>query len=215
MAIEAVIFDMDGVIFNTESLWRDAFVYANRRFGLSLTERDRQAICGKTESVIRAELRKTFPLLDADAYRDSMLAYVKEAIDEGRFEIKSGFLSLMHYLHDKGIRTALSTSSHRDRAYMMFERMGLNLDEFFQVTVFSEDVGDKSKPDPYIFTLAADKLGLDYSVCCVIEDSINGIVAASRGGFLPIMAVDLIEPDGYCLTNARICASLEEVKAII
>ncbi|MBQ4444391.1 MAG: HAD family phosphatase [Clostridia bacterium] len=215
MKINAAIFDMDGVIFDTERLWRDAFVLSTRRFNLPLTEADRQLMCGKTEPVIRAELRRAFPSLDADAYRDSMIDYVRAEIAVGRFSLKEGFLSLMDTLRSRGIRTALATSSHRDRAYSLFEKKGLSLDYFFPVTVFSEEVGDKSKPNPYMFCLAAEKLGLTPTSCCVVEDSINGIVAATRGGFMPIMAVDLIEPDAFCNANARVVRNLEEVKRLL
>ncbi len=215
MKIKAAIFDMDGVIFNTENLWQDAFVIANHRYNLPLVEQDRQRICGKTERVIRQELHDAYPKLDVDAYRNSMLTYVQKEIADGHFEIKEGFLNLIKDLQCLGIRTGLATSAHRDRAFCMFDHKGLSLEDIFTVAVFSEDVGARSKPDPYIFDLAAKKMGVDNSDCCVIEDSNNGIVAAKRGGFFPIMVVDLIEPDEFCLNNAHIVRNLMSIRDLL
>lgn len=206
---------MDGVVFNTESVWRDAFVLANKRFHAPLTERDRQAICGKSEETIRAAYKRLCPDLDVDAYRDYTLETVKEEISRGHYEIKPGFGELMAHLRERGVKTALATSSHRDRAALLFEKKGMRREELFSVTVCSEDAPGHSKPDPYLFLLAAERLGLDPDSCCVIEDSVNGIAAAERGGFLPVMVVDLIEPDAFCRAHARVCADLRDVMKLI
>jgi len=214
--IKAIIFDMDGVIFDTESIWKRCFGETNRRFGVALDEEYRKSICGKSESVIRQELRALLPWLDADAYREDMSAGVVEAIETGAFETKKGFGEFITFCREKGYRIALATSTARNRAEKMFFMKGYDIDRLFDATAFGDEVGGRSKPDPYIFQLAAERLGVAAEHCLVIEDSINGIHAAVNGDFIPVMAVDLIEPDGYCREHCRwLVEDLEELKMML
>ena len=211
-----VIFDMDGVIFDTESIWKKAFEFANVNYNLNLSEEYRQSTCGKNEIVIRDELRREYPSLDVDAYRQCMLDYVRKTIETGEFAVKSGFVEVVRSIRSEGILTAIATSSHRERAEKLFELKGIDIDNVFDAKVFSEDVGKRAKPDPYIFLLAAERLGASPKNCFVIEDSINGIVAAYDGGFSPIMLVDLIDPDDYCRIHAKaIIHELNEIPTIV
>lgn len=213
--IRAVIFDMDGVIFDTERLWQKAFTYANEKYGLGLTEEYRQSTCGKSEDLIRKDLREAFPDLDVATYRNDMLTFVKESVENGDFNVNDGFEKTINALKADGYKIALATSSRRERAKKMFRVKNLKEDEIFDAEVFGEEVGEKSKPDPYIFLLAAEKLDLRPDECCVVEDSINGIQGATAGGFLPIMAVDLIAPDEFCKKNAKIICKLSEILRVL
>ena len=76
--MNAVIFDMDGVIFNTENLWRDGFIIANKKYNLNLDENYRKTICGKSEQQIRNELKEIYNNLNVDEYRDYIINYVNE-----------------------------------------------------------------------------------------------------------------------------------------
>lgn len=211
--IQAVIFDMDGVIFDTESLWKQCFKEANRDFNLCLSEAYRQSTCGKSEALIRQELSVMLPELDVDAYRSHLRFLVQKGIESGDFETKAGFLELVSYLRKRGCKLALATSSDRNRAEGMFRVKGLDLARLFDATVYSDEVGSKSKPDPFMFTLAAEKLGIAAENCVVAEDSVNGIAAAKNGGFIPAMVIDLIPPDDYCRQNCRwIVSDLTELK---
>ncbi len=191
--IKGIIFDMDGVIFDSESIWKRGFELANRKFNLNFTELDRQNCCGKDEKSIRNELKKNYPDLQVDEYRDFIIGYVENTIKTEGAPIKDGFFELMNYLHLKKIKTALATSSKRLRALTLFEKKGIVPLNVFQGLVFSEDVLT-SKPNPEIFLLAAQRIGLAPKACLVLEDSYNGIEAAARGGFSAIMVKDLIEP---------------------
>lgn len=208
-----VIFDMDGVIFDTERLWKNAFEKANIKYGLELDERYRQSTCGKSEVMIREELKNNYPSLAVDEYREFMLHDVTESIATGSFDVKNHFVELISYLKSNHIAIALATSSHKERAEKLFELKGLSISGIFDAAVFSEDVGRRSKPDPYIFLKAAERISINPENCYVLEDSVNGIEAAARGGFLPIMVVDLIEPNDYCESNTQaIIRDLIEIK---
>lgn len=191
--VKGIVFDMDGVIFDSESIWKEGFLLANSKFNLNFTEIDRQKCCGKNEENIRNELKENYPELQVDEYRDFIIHYVEDTIKAKGAPIKEGFLELMHFLHLSKIKTALATSSNKSRALTLFEKKGLSPTEIFQGLVFSEDV-ENSKPHPEIFLLAAKKLELSPNSCIVLEDSFNGVEAAVRGGFSVIMIKDLIEP---------------------
>ncbi len=214
--MKAVIFDMDGVIFNTEKLWQYAFIESNKIYNVNLTEEYRKTICGKSEELIREELKNILPNVDVNAYRDYMVDYVNNNVKNGNFEMKGGFVELINALKNKNYKLALATSSTKDRALMLFNRFSINPNDIFDAFVFAEDVGTKSKPDPFMFRLAASKIGVKEEESFVIEDSLNGIVAAYKGGFKPIMVIDLIEPDDFAKKNCyKIFNNLNEVIDII
>ena len=213
--ITAVIFDMDGVIFDTESLWKKAFLAANKKFEVDISEEYRAGMCGKNEKLVREELRVHRPSLDVDAYRDFMLESVNHDISIGDFEIKPYFKEIIVYLKGKGIKTALATSSHKVRAENLFKLKGMEIAGVFDAAIYAEDALGKSKPDPFMFLEAAKKVGAEPSESIVVEDSINGIEAAVRGNLIPVMAVDLIPPNEFAEEHAYIINDLSGLKELI
>lgn len=213
--IAAVIFDMDGVIFDTESLWKKAFLAANEKFSVDISEEYRQGMCGKNERLVREELRVHRPSLDVDAYRDFMLESVNHDISIGAFEIKPYFQEMIVYLKSKGIKIALATSSHKARAEMLFKLKGMEIAGIFDAAIYAEDASGKSKPNPFMFLEAARKIGVEAPNAIVVEDSINGIEAAVRGNFIPVMAVDLIPPNEFAKEHAQIISDLSGLKELI
>lgn len=205
--ITGAIFDMDGLVFDSERVWQKAFVEANKKFGTDLTEEYRCGISGKNEESIRAGLRVLCPSLDADAYRDFMISRVSEDIEKGAFEIKKGFELLIDYFKEKGVRTALATAGQRKRTERMFAVKGFDMNKLFDAVVCSEDVAGHSKPDPFVFLCAAKKAGMSVVDTVVMEDSVNGITAAVNGGFIPVMVPDLVPCNDYCREH---CALITE-----
>lgn len=213
-AIECVIFDMDGVIFDSESIWKIAFREATLAYGFDLTEIDRQHTCGMDEESIRRELKERFPHADIDGYRDLMRKRVRELSGKG-VPVKPGFEKLMTLLRATGKKAALATSSERMRACTMFAMNGMMVEKLFASTVFGDEVS-KGKPDPFIFIEAARKAGVDPVKCMVIEDSPNGIEAAASGGFFPVMIPDIIMPtEKEKATCGLIAESLSELYGIL
>ena len=213
--ITAVIFDMDGVIFDTESLWKKAFLAANNKFAVDISEEYRQGMCGKNEKLVRDELRVHRPSLDVDAYRDYMLQSVNHDISVGNFEIKPFFKETIEFLKSRGIKIALATSSHKARAEMLFKLKEMEIAGIFDAAIYAEDALGKSKPDPYMFLEAAKRLGEEPSNSVVVEDSLNDIEAAVKGGFVPVMAIDLISPNDFAKEHAHIIKDLNGLKELI
>jgi len=210
--IDAVIFDMDGVIFDSESVWKKAFEYTNCKYNLDLTEADRQSMCGKFEKDIRSELKKSFPNLDVDEYRDFMKTLVETTINEKGVPLKIGFISLIKFLKENKIKTALATSSSAERMELIFKKANLNNKILFDSIVTSKDVA-LGKPNPMIFNIACDNLHLQHQNCIVLEDATNGIEAAYNAGCLPVMVIDLIKPNESTKKQCfKIYNNLNEVK---
>ena len=206
---------MDGVIFDTEIIWKDALEHSNIKFNSNLYDRYRESIVGKSELLIRKELKERYPNLDIDSYRKYILDYVNSEIDKGHYNIKYYFLEIVKYLKDKNYKIALATSSTKERAMKLFKNKNIDIN-IFDSYVFSDDVGDRGKPDPYIFQCAAKKLLVEPFNAYVVEDSINGLTAAVSGGFNPIMVIDLVKPNDYIKENVKyIFNSLEDIKSIL
>lgn len=212
--MKAVIFDMDGVIFNTENIWRDAFYKINKKYNITLSEEYRKSICGKAEVLIRKELKEMNLGIDIDTYREEIRSYVNTEIEKGNYEIKSGVLDIISYLKNKKYKIALATSSNRKRTNLLFSNKNLDINMFD--SILCGDEVKNGKPNPEIFINSANKLGIEPNLCYVIEDSVNGIKAAIDGGFTPIMVIDLIEPNDYVNNNCKyIYNSLNELKSIL
>ena len=202
--MKAIIFDMDGVIFNTENLWKEAFQYYTKRYNLPLDETYRASICGKSEELIIEELKDMFPSLDGKKYRDEIGQYYLNKINEVAYIVKEGFFELIKNAKEKGYKLALATSNTKMRMEKLFSQKDIDPYQIFDVITTVEEVGAKSKPDPYIFLITAKKIGYQSEDIFVIEDSLNGIEAAVRGGFVPIMIKDLIEPNQLAKEKCRL-----------
>lgn len=196
--VKAVIFDMDGVVFNTEAVWADGYQYTNGIMGSNVSEDYRKTMCGRTADKIISEMTKDFPGLDAVKYRQITEQYVDDKLNNGEFEFRDGFIELANKLKKNGYKIALATSGKKARAEKMFKIKGYDVHKVFDTCVFGEDVGLHAKPDPMVYRLCSSRFGFDEKNCMVVEDAINGVQGAHDGGFIPCMAVDLIEPNDYC-----------------
>ena len=215
--IDAVLFDMDGVIFDTEAVWKNAFYASNKKYGLNLSEEYRQReMAGRQEFDIREMMKKEFPNVDIDAYREYMRTLVFEEINLSKKLLKAGFVETVCELKNNGIKIALATSSGFDRCEILFKNASLNMSDIFDVIVTKEDVKN-GKPNPEVFLKAAQKLGVQPQNAVVFEDSILGIQAAHKAGAVPVMVVDLIEPDAETrrLTQKVVYSLLDAVDYIL
>lgn len=200
--IKLIIFDMDGVIFNTENLWRDGDRLANIKYDLDLNDDYRKSLCGKSEELIKIEFKNMFPNLNVDEYRKYIHDYVNNEIDNNHFEIKDGFLELINYLKNNNYKIALASSSNRTRINKLFKLKNIDLN-IFDYIVSGDEVGKLGKPNPYIFNLVSQKLDIKPIDTIVLEDSLNGIEASIKGGYISIMVKDLIEPNDYAINNCN------------
>ncbi|MBE6133637.1 MAG: HAD family phosphatase [Erysipelotrichaceae bacterium] len=213
---KAVIFDLDGVIFNTEDCWKVGFEIITKKYGLPLDENYRITICGKSEAKIIEELNIMFPTLDAVTYRKEIAYEYVNQIEKGNYHLKEGFFELINELKKKDYKIALATSNLRWRMEKIFSNKGIDPYKIFDVIITVSEIGNRTKPDPYIFLKASEELGADPKQTMVIEDSLNGIEAAVRGNFIPVMDIDLIPPNEYAKKHCyKIVDSLLEVIPLV
>lgn len=212
--IKAVLFDMDGLMFDTERLAVRFWKEAGEDFGLTLGDEFLLYSRGSRME----EAKKLFArCYGEEADYMGVRAREKELffgyLKEHEIPVKPGLYELLAWLKEHGYRIVLATSTIREVALGYLERTGVK--EYFDGFVCG-DMITRSKPDPQIFYMAAELAGCKPKECVVLEDSFNGINAAIAGGFLPVMVVDLMEPDPEMREKlwAR-CDSLLEVKELL
>lgn len=189
--IEAVIFDMDGLMFDTERpsirFWQE--VLAER--GFRLTDAMASRIRGGNEAHIRRTLEELFgPDLDFRAAQDAQYERMRR-LDEGALRIKPGLAELLAWLEERRIPRAIASSSLRGMIDGHLAAAGLagRFD-----AILSGEMVSRSKPDPEIFLKAAAALGVPPARCLVLEDSPNGVRAGAAGGFVTVMVPDMDPP---------------------
>jgi HAD superfamily hydrolase (TIGR01509 family) len=180
--LSAVLFDMDGLLVDTEPLWFETEMDVMARLGASWTKQDQAALLGgsieRTVSYLLA--KATRPASRAEVERwmlDGMLSLA----EAGRVTVLPGARELLAEVAAAGLPYALVTSSQRALADAVLAGTGFR----FPVTVCGEDV-PATKPDPEPYLLAAKLLGADPARCAALEDSPNGVASATAAGCLVV-----------------------------
>ena len=213
-SFDAVIFDMDGLMFDTERLAVRSWARAAAESGFDFPESLLMKTVGRDKEggkrIIMDHFGADFPY---DRVREKRLRYFMEAIDSNGVPIKEGLRELMEHLAERGVPVAVATSTDRPRASVLLERAGV-LPRL--AALVCGDMVARSKPDPEIYLTAARSLGREPSRCLVLEDSRPGIAAAHAAGMRAIMVPDLVGPDETALAQAwKICGSLTEVRNLL
>lgn len=205
-----VIFDMDGVIFDSERAYVNAYKQLAPKYGLHNWEQVHRA-CMDSIGVTREKTRQIFfeyvgHEFDYDTYREEVSVYLRK-VD---YEIKPGVYELFSWLKEHNARIALASSTREASVRRSLDKAKLT--PYFD-TLVCGDMIRHSKPDPEIFLTAAERIGADPAGCYVIEDSYNGIRAAHAAGTHPIMVPDILQPDEEIRSLAEVVLpSLFEVK---
>lgn len=210
----AVIFDMDGVIFDTERVYMQIFINVYDKFGYKMTKDIYVTLIGRDRGSVIKRLYEVygddFPVEEIFKECDAEL---KKAIDAGRVPVKEGALEIFKYLKDNKYKMALATSSSKTKLEMQLKIH--NLEEVFDEIVCADDVV-RSKPDPSIFLAAARKLKVKPEECIVIEDSPAGIEAAYNAGMMGIHVEDLVKADDKIKRySVKQFKNLNEVKGFL
>lgn len=187
--IELLIFDMDGLIFDTGQLAYRAYIESAKRHNYEVTPNVYYYLTGRTEAGIREGMEEIY---GSDApyqeWRDSTNHFKKKILEqEQRVYKKEGVLELLKTAKESGIKIALASSSSRKTIKHYFEIEGMP--NFFDVIVAGDEV-QIGKPDPSIFLTACSKSGISPDQAIVLEDSRAGIEAARRGAILSILVED-------------------------
>lgn len=194
--IKGVIFAMDGLIFDTETLVYQATQRAADELQMTFGKEDYLRYLGISDEeyvqVAHSDYDKDYGEETVTEFIRRSYAYTKEMFDAGLVATKPGVAELLHYLEAQGIQRILASSNNRPEIERLLAQAALTQD--FPVIVSAEDV-HRAKPDPAIFLAAADLLQLPPHELLVLEDSANGVKAAIAAEIPVIMVPDLLEPD--------------------
>jgi HAD superfamily hydrolase (TIGR01509 family) len=209
----AVVFDMDGLIFNTETIYRDAVMAAAAEGGEDIPLAFYLSTIGLTGDATRMVFVERFgSAFDFDAFWTTASMRFHE-MTELQLCLKAGVFELLDYLDTAGLPRAIATSSRHENVAHHLAAYGLR--DRFQTIIARGDY-ERGKPDPEPFLKAAERLGVAPEHCVALEDSHNGVRAAASAGMMTIMVPDLLPPTTemkeLCV---GIVQSLHEVCALI
>ncbi len=192
-AIKGVLFDMDGIVLDTEKLYTRFWQEAAQSLGYPMTFEQALGMRSLNREAGERQL-KTYlgEAIDYQEVRNKRIEMMNAFIETHGVEIKLGIHELLAFLREKSIRTAIATSSPLDRTKKYLAQVGL-VNEFDELV--SGHMVEKGKPEPDIYLYAASKLELTPEECLVLEDSPTGIKAAFSAGCIPVMIPDQDEPD--------------------
>lgn len=191
--LKAVVFDMDGVIFDSERFVIECWKKVAENNHFDGIEEACMACIGtnynRTKEIMLETYGQDFPY---DKYRMEAREIEAEWIREHGFPQKPGVLELLTFLKENNIKVALASSTRTEKVKEELGDAGFL--PYFQV-IIGGDMVERSKPEPDIFLKACEKLSVSPEDTYVIEDSYNGIRAAYAAGAMPIMVPDILKPD--------------------
>lgn len=188
---KGAIFDQDGLMFDTEAIFTQAWAQAAKQLDIKLPEGFRTAVSGSSGEGMRQIIRAWIPNADPDALM-ALTYRISYDIQSHTLPEKPGLHEILEFFRSQGIKMAVASSSHREPINRNLERSGIR--PYFDTVISGEDVSH-GKPAPDAFLLAAAGLGLDPSDCYVFEDSFNGVRAGRAAGCFTVMIPDLFQPD--------------------
>lgn len=188
--IRAVIFDMDGTVFDTERVYRDIWVSEGKRFGITVDlAEDFPHIAGVSREVNVAYWKqkhgKDFP---GEAFHRAWWDGAARAL-EHEVPLCAGVPKILGELRDMGCKLAIASSSPKERVERYLRVSGCT--DYFDVIVSGERV-KKGKPAPDIFLLAAEELGVEPAHCVVAEDAPFGVLGGLNAGMRTVMVPDFL-----------------------
>ena len=206
MKIKSVIFEMDGVLIDSEPFWAEAQISILARYGIAITDED----CEKYTRGIRVD---ELAAIWVDMFNLSISPneLKKEIVEKvcaritADGESMNGLYELLNFLKSKGITLALATSSNRQVIKAVFDK--LNLWDYFPIQCTAADE-ELAKPHPAVYLSAVKKLGVSVKDCIIIEDSVTGLIAAKAANIRTFIV-------NSNSTNERFAIADERVKSLL
>lgn len=210
ICIKGLLFDMDGLILDTEKLYTRFWQEAANALGYPMTKEQAMGLRSLNREFGAAKMQSYFDkTVDYEAVRKKRIEMMDAFIEKEGVEAKPGVHELLTFLKENGIKTAIATSSPIERTEKYLESVGLTgaFDK-----LISGYMVQKGKPEPDIYILAATELGLVPNECLALEDSPTGLLSANRAGCYPVMIPDqdLPTPETEALLFAK-ADSLEKI----
>lgn len=209
--MQAVIFDMDGVLFDTERLCVKAWDHAGEQLGIGhagyMVMKTMGVNADAANDILKREFGGDF---DADKFREIGGEFINNYIDRHDIPIKKGVNNILNYLKNSRYKIALASSTSTKS--VVHHLKSAKIIDFFDAIVCG-DMTEKSKPEPDIYIKAAAMLGLRNDECYAVEDSKNGLFSAHRAGCKVIMVPDLWQGDDE--TDSFLFAKCNDLNEVI
>ena len=191
--IKAVIFDMDGILIDTEKWLNVYWQQAAKEAGFEVTREDGLAIRSLAGKYAGPYLRGIFgESFDYEAIRERRKELMREHIARYGIEKKPGVDDILSYLAEKNMKRAVATATDPERTKQYLTQIGI-YDKFDKIV--SATTVENGKPQPDVYLYACEQIGEKPEDCIAVEDSPNGILSAYRAGLSVVMVPDLTEPD--------------------
>ena len=206
--LKAVLFDMDGLIFDTESIYKLSWQYAASEQNLDLSDDFYQQFIGVQDPECERILAEYFQdALDLSRYKQVRDDHFHRLRSNG-IAFKPGFDPLFQDIKRRGLATAIVTSSHL--AEVKYNFATSDYLPQFDLVITAEDV-ERGKPYPDCYQMAYTRLGFKAEECLVLEDSNNGVKAALAAGCPVVMVPDLLPPQAEIIDKMTVVESLEQL----
>ena len=190
---KAVLFDMDGLVIDTEKHYQKAWIQAAKEMGFNMTVNEQLYLRSCTKKYAEPIMQKFFGTdFDYDKVRDRRKEIMDEELKKFGIEKKPYVDEILDFLKEKGIKRALVTATPEKRAREYLKETKLE-NKFDQI--ICADMVKNSKPDPDVYLFACKQVNYNPSDCLALEDSPNGVRSANSAGVDVIMVPDLSEPD--------------------
>lgn len=212
--IKAIIFDMDGLMIDSERVTFECYQERLKDMNLTMDEEFYKTLLGKP---IKGIYQRFYDVYGNDFPIENVIQDVHQLMAE-RFEtegvpVKKGLVELLHYLKDNNYKTIVATSSNRDRVDKILAQAKLT--EFFDDSICGDEV-TKGKPNPEVFLKSCQKLGVNVDEAIVLEDSEAGIQASYDANIKVICIPDMKYPEKqYEEKTFKILKDLTEVTAYL
>lgn len=212
--IKAIIFDMDGLMIDSERVTFECYQERLKDMNLTMDEEFYKTLLGKP---IKGIYQRFYDVYGNDFPIENVIQDVHQLMTE-RFEtegvpVKKGLVELLHYLNDNNYKTIVATSSNRDRVDKILAQAKIT--EFFDDSICGDEV-TKGKPNPEVFLKSCQKLGVNVDEAIVLEDSEAGIQASYDANIKVICIPDMKYPEKqYEEKTFKILKDLTEVTAYL
>lgn len=211
MNIKAVIFDMDGLMFDTEKLWINSVKQTNRYHNTKVPIKLIKECVGFRKDIIDLKIKEYMGQnFDTEKFRELNRYYMKEEVKNSGLKKKKGLTKLIKFLQNKNIPMAIASTSKKERVEERFVQADFSK-EYFKFIV-SGDMVEKPKPAPDIYLKTCELLGFKPKDVLALEDSASGVKSAATAGCKTVLIPDIKMPEKeVCNMAYAILKSLDEV----
>ena len=212
--IKAVVFDMDGLMFDTERISQASWTRTMAEWGYELPHEVYLQAIGTTEAGTKEIFKRVFgDAFPIDEIRARQRVYYHDHLTNKGIPVKMGLVALLDWLDETPLKRIVASSTERG---WVWEKLRItHLDHRFEQVVGGDEVS-MGKPAPDIFLEAARRIGVLAEQCIVLEDSEAGVRAAHAADMLPLMVPDMKQPTSKVTELAhQIFASLDEVREFL